>query len=338
MAGPRNRVAKTRPFAFVAGWILLACLPLHAASPPVEGDESLLKVLEAAQETNKARLSKGRLRAKVHSVWKNAGGGDFTIDLSAEVIWRDDKTYWDYQMSERERDMVFASQGRMIKDKQGFYVYFPESNLAQKIFDNKSGYRDELNLRPEDSWFKVEGTSAWSDMITPDPRQSYIDKYVVYQPETDRDTVVVERHYKTGTVMTIKASLSQGANIIAYEKVSRNKQDFWRQGSYTWQPEGNGLFSLKRYDFKRSAAGDPNRPDREYSLEILDFDPEPVIAPNRFQFESLALEPGTVVEETGARKERTYKWGEPREPAAEAALNKLADKLRARGFASPDRR
>jgi len=154
------------------------------------------------------------------------------------------------------------------------------------------------------------------------------------------DRVVVTWHYDGGHWLKAVASMAQGGNIVEYASDDKTDETFifTMSGQYTWAQDHQRNWYLtsyraKRYDGKRK------RPSLDYLLEVSEFSSAPEIAPNRFEFASFNLPPGTTVEEGGRKNARRFKVGADQKPGVQlqSALEALGHELKKRGFASPER-
>ena len=304
----------------------------------VEGNEDLLQLIIAAQKTNQTLFPEGQLKAKVRGEWRSVKGGvtSFTVDAVADVVWDGKKTFWDYRLTaewrpEEGNKSVISAQ--MIETDGMLYWYSAERNRAQKIADQVSGYHSELKLRPDQIWFKLGESIDWLDVLKLSAQPPKVTKFVVRQAENGN--VVVERHFEGGKILRIEASFEAGGNIVAYETILRDRRGIWRKGTYEWAKDSRGRFYLRSYLYKRSVDGDPQRPDRIFSLEVLDFNPEPVIAPDRFEWASLKVPSGTFIHEKAHNRNKRYRLGQEPSKVDLQALDKFAEKLAAEGFAAP---
>lgn len=339
-----NRLSRTRAVTSMMFFSVLALLSFmqlqaHAATP-VEGDADLLQLLIEAQETNRAQFRRGKLTARAVEKVQN-------IETEATIVWDGERTCWTYyrlitaaapragekgpRVLEREGSMIYAN-GRLM-------CYWPKPGLAQMIADKSTTYESILKLRPDQIWFTMEGRYDWRDVLVPQTTADNLLKISVRREGSDG--VVVEQHYRNGNILRYVASLRQGANIISYEKVfGSGREGSWRTGEYEWEQDRRGNWYLKHCEWKWSSRGDPEILDLDYVLDVLEFDPDPVIPPERFEFASLKLASGTTVEARSGGKSRTYRvgrGGKEQEKVSVENLNELAEKLKAGGFAAPMR-
>lgn len=327
--------------ALLSVCILGIDISLVCAAPPIEGDGKLLQLLQDAQATNKTLFRRGKMDIEVHQNRDRA---------VATLIWSGEKTYWDYTHWDRTRDakgkpITIVSRVRMVKTPKELMWYSPEAQLLQRIKDKSRGYPSLLNARPDDIWFSLEGVVDWAEILDPAQAHKGVTKYVIRKK--DDAHVVVERHHSSGVILSMEASLKQGGNIIAYESIPPpgnkslplGKRAWWNKGTYDWAKDENQNWYLKRYAWQNSNEGDPEILNFDFTLDIKNFDPNPRIPNNRFQVASLKVVPGTTVEEVGG-KGRTYrigKKGKEKKNVSQEVLDRLAEKIRSLGFASPDR-
>ena len=299
----------------------------RAAEPAVvHGDASLLELLMAAQKTNVASFPRGSLTAEVHVDQANG----FSSAVEAFVVWEGERTYWEFDTEDvsPDRPKPLKTRRRMIEDAGILMVYFPSAPYAQIVTDRSAGYGDRLRLRPDQAWFNFEGNNDWAEEFDPAKHPGS-----VFTVGADGDLIVVERKEANGNLLRIHASLEKGANIVAYESLlGPAGEGFSGEGKYDWVQDAAGNWRLQRYEYQRAAGGDRDQLVT-YTLEVSAFDPDPIIAADRFQLESFDLADGTIVEEVGANP-RTYRHGDVDNP--QDVLEELARKLREEGFAAPD--
>jgi hypothetical protein len=122
---------------------------------------------------------------------------------------------------------------------------------------------------------------------------------------------------------------------LAYEGTpGKGSTPIWRKGTYEWAKHGGRGWYLKRYEYARTHKGNRKDPEFRYVLEVESFDPEPLIAKDRFQESSLQLPPGTLLEEVGEGEDRRYKVGQE-DGVSQKDLDDLSERLRAMRFAAP---
>lgn len=335
------------------------CLVWMGASPgvraqtPVEGDATLLRLLQDRQETNRTLFRTGEMDVTAEQRVEG-------IRVQAHVVWQGEKTYWDYVYTSPvtiprpqgpETTMTTRRQ-RMIEVPGTVMWYTPAIALAHNDFSERPGSRVPamLELRPDQGWFRMDGVYGsarghhWRTLFDPNHDSEYLSRFVVQPASGER--VVVEHHYKSGSLLRIEASLAHSANVIAYEAVPRAHEPerpdhyplLWNKGRYEWAQDADGNWYPTHFDFRR---GQGEELHYDYSLDITSFNPHPQIPRDRFQFASLALAPGTKVQETGkdGATTRTYRLGQDgkeERPLDQAVLDDLAERLR-EGFAAPDR-
>lgn len=314
-----------------------------AAGVPVEGDVQLLRMVRDAQITNAAQFQRGAMRCKIH---------DRRVDLQidATVVWDGEKTFWEYELSERMPRTEGTNQpkgrrtekGRFIEEGKLRSFYFPESRFAQIINNGNQGYRDQFKVRPKDLWFKMEGIHVWAEFLNPDAEPPPIFSLTVRRDGDDR--VIMERRNQRNDVMTVVASLAQDGNIIQYESaphsgnesLPKDSRSFWRWGRYQWAKDARGVWYLKHYEYKRSSTGSPTELNFDFVVDVESFNPNPDIPPDRFKLASLKLPNGTTVEEIGPNP-KTYRIGGKQDAVKQDTLDSLSDLLRSKAFIRPKR-
>ena len=329
----------------VARASVLACAlnGLAVCAAPVEGDAEALKLLRAAQATNRTLFARGEMTVEVTS----SGG---RRSARAHMIWDGDKTFWDYEVTETAQEeesgsTVSVTRARMIEVPGMLMWYSPKARLAQKRVARRrgEGYQKLLELRPDQGWFRMECMIGpkdkwdWQTLLDPSAAHPDVTKFVVRR---DGDRVTVDRHEASGNILRIEASLAQGGNVVSYETLGDGQAGrsgtAWQSGRCVWAADPQGNWHLKSYTVQRSNSGDPEELHIDLTVSVKSFNPNPVIARDRFQFASLDFEPGTIVEELGGRQ-RTYRIGQE-SGVGQGALDALAEEMKRRGFAAPQRR
>ncbi len=321
------------------------------AGVPVEGEASLLRILQDRQETNKTLFREGE--CDVDADERIQG-----VRAKAHVIWKGDRTFWDYvyesnadiQRPEGVKRVASATKSRMIEVPGRMMWYDAKNALAQVHASERPGsaYPTILELRPDQAWFRMDGAfgsrrgQSWGQLLDPNHGVEYISKFVVRAEPGER--VVVERHYRAG-LLRIEASLAHGGNVIEYSAgPSRRGAEpssdapLWRKGRYEWAQDVDGNWYPTHFEFQRSSTGREEVLSHDFSLEITSFKPHPRIPEERFRFSSLGVATGTVVEEFGERprRYRIGRDGNEEKKLDQSVLEDLAERLR-EGFAAPDR-
>lgn len=308
---------------------------------PVVGDVRLLHLVRDAQITNATQFQRGEMRCTIQE--RRIG-----LKINTTIVWDAGKAFWDYELSEpapkvsgRKRiEARRTEKGRFIDDGKVRSFYFPENRFAQIISNGNQGYREQFKVRPDDLWFKMEGIHLWSKFLDPDSSTANF-SLAVRQEGVDR--VVIERRNERNDVLTVVASLAHNGNIIEYEStphsgnlsLPENERSFWRWGSYHWAKDARGIWYLKHHEYKRSSTGSPKELHFDFVLDVESFNPDPVIAADRFQAVSLKLPHGTTVEEVGPNP-KTYRIGD-RAAVSQDVLDSLSDSLRRKAFMRPTR-
>ncbi|HVC97126.1 MAG TPA: M56 family metallopeptidase [Pirellulales bacterium] len=273
---------------------------------PVEGDRTLLKTLLDVQTTNLTLYPKGELTVEVNETVSQ-------LELKATVIWDGDRTYWKYRLKQvvpaptREKPRDGQShdaiqEGEMIEIPGELMVYFPSFLQARRYVKHEfgEGYVRELKLRPEQTWFRFEGTINLKELISPTSRRSKGTRFVVKRDPPDQ--VVVERRSATGSLATgsymlFVASLAAGGNITGYEIIKPTNYDLYGKGDYSWAQDGAGHWYVRELHSQESSTNRPEHLMRDLRIKVTHFDAEPQIRNDRFQFSSFDFADGTVVED-----------------------------------------
>lgn len=320
---------------------------------PVEGDAALLKTLVDVQATNLTLFPKGELTAELSEKFSQ-------LDVKATVIWEGSRTYTRFRTKQviktpikgkpSEMEAVDSIQeGEMIEIPGVLMVHFPSNHQARRYVEHiaGAGYLRELQLRPDQIWFSYEGDVNLKELISPTSTKAVGVKFVVNREEPDR--VIVDRHFGGNAYLRFAASLASGGNIVSFETIRPGPKDIAGKGSYTWERDETGRWYLRELHYEASLRSDPKLLSRDFTLRVMEFNPDPVIPSNRFEFSSFKFEEGTVVDEglilgrnsaatPGRRTYRVGKGGRTENDLSESQLNTLSDKQRAARFADPARK
>jgi hypothetical protein len=320
---------------------------------PIEGDAALLQMLVDVQATNLTLFPRGELTAEVSEKFA-------PLDAEATVVWDGSRTYTRFRtktivqspvpnMPGKFESLDSIQEGEMIEAPGVLMLHFPSLLQARSYVEHESGtgcFR-ELKLRPDQIWFSYEGVVNLKELISPTSTRAEGVKFVVKRDGPDR--IVVERHFGGGSYISFVASLSSGGNIVSFETILSTAKNIWGKGTYSWDRDPLGRWYLRELRYEVAFLGDPQQIDRDFSLRVTKFNADPIIPSDRFEFSSFKVEDGTVVEEglilgrssTSTPGRRTYRVGKLAKPEAnlsESQLNGLVEKLRAGGFAAPDRK
>ncbi|HUY91071.1 MAG TPA: hypothetical protein VMV10_20200 [Pirellulales bacterium] len=304
------------------GWLGFAAALASAAEP---ADNEILKLLVAAQETNRAGFDRGSQTAEIHTLW-DGQQTDFTVDMT----WAEAGTYWKYAMAQQDGDNRTRLNCEMIETAKEIIFYWPDVKHVQKVRDDMLGYPEQLEIRPDQAWFRIEGLAEWSALFDPEKARA---GGVVVKTARDGDLVTVTHEYPSGETLRVFASLGASGNVTEYEGRPGPKSTIWRAGKYEWSPLGDGRSYLKKYDYRRSLTNNKAHPERTYSLMITSFDPTPRIPGDRFALSSLRIPKDALIEEISAAGTRRYRLGKE-VSVSDERLHELGRKLKEKGFAA----
>lgn len=333
--------------------LAICVLLIVAPEQRIEGDASLLELLWTVQNTNATLFPRGKLSARIRDesraiVVNATGAKGETVrlrvqDVTAMVFWEGERTYWSYQASDTVNRRDALRTARMIRTRDFLYYYEPDVNLA--IVREAPGdirvYQDALKLRPDQVWFRFEKGREWDWFFRADTGGDYLKKLRVSQPDSRH--IVVERLFEDEASLRIECDLEAGGNVVGYETFRGRGSELGfskRRGSFQWAKGRNGSWYLRNYEYRQWKGDSTEEPIGIYRLDVTDFDPDAVIPEDRFEFSSLGIKLGTIVEEqdlSGITTKR-YRFGQQPETVCEAGLRNLADTLRQKGFASPSRK
>ena len=320
---------------------LRTALVLAASTEGTHGDllpedRKLLEVLRAAQLTSEAAFPKASLKA-------NAEDGYSSQRAVVTAVWDGDRYFCDAEIE----DTVTDTDGNTSVSKRlimqigrpsGWDCFFPgKTSLLQRVSDASMTGPKILNIRPRDIWFHPTPDSplTWSQrlelQLAPD---SQWDSQLKDLGNGLIEVSTVSRPSRGRFVATF--SMSHGGNVLEYhsEPIS-DDVEFRKRGKYEWVSVPPDRWRLKSYVFQIAKKEDTDYDEyKQKSVEVLEFDPDPVIASNRFEISSLPLPPGTYVEEYGAN-ERRYRRGDDKQAEkgiSESKFESLARELKQAGF------
>lgn len=336
-----------RTFALAVA-LALGMAAAVTAAVPVEGDGDLLALLRSAQETNALLYPSGRITVSA----REEISGDAA---DATITWSGDQTRWDYTRRQRipgpqadgspRPDAV--TEGYIIRGPGRVMWYSPGARQAQMATGAPvgAGVPDILDVTPE-AWHRMDGPFGylergdWKVLLDPERAPPSVTKYVVSR--AGGDEVIVERHYTTGNVLRITASLSLGGNVVSYERVPFGRptaevgrgEVVWNKGNYHWVLANDGQWRPSHFSCERRGKAGPIV---KYTLDVSSFDASVRMPAQFFTEGALKLAPGTIVIESGQR-ERIYRIGRgggEMKVIQDSQLDRLADSLRRSGFAAP---
>ncbi|MGH7201652.1 MAG: hypothetical protein ACREJB_13670 [Planctomycetaceae bacterium] len=328
-------------FTQVVILVLLFVVPqaLAQAPAPVEGDVEAFERIQAAQKTNLTLYPRGSFRVKV----RRTIGADQDTQSEATMVWSGDKTFCDLKATIKDRNargepVAVHQEGQLIRAPGVLVSYDPSPGMLRIWTDARGGYHYELDVRPDEAWFHYRG-STWDRLL--DTESFGPDKYRTTVRREDGGRVVLEREHKeSGAAMRIVFSLAKDGNVIAYEaRPGKDGKGRDAAGKYEWKKHPSGLWYVARHEYRVPRDAVAGKQGAVYTMEITEFDPDPVIAPGRFEISSLNVPQGTPAEQRVGRS-RTVKnrftWGEGRS-IERLRLDELAEELRSNGTAAPDR-
>lgn len=299
-------------------------------------DRKMLEVLRSAQLASEAAFPRASLKANVEDGYSNQRA-------VVTAVWDGDRYFCDAEIEDTvtDSDGVQTVSKRLLMQigkPSGWDYYFPgTSSLLQRVSDGGMTGPKLLNIRPKDIWFHFAPESPWTwsqrleMQLGPDsPWDTQLNDLGSGLIEVS----TVSRASKDRFVVTF--SMPDGGNVLEYhsEPVSED-QEFRLRGKYEWVSVPPDRWRLKSYVFQISKKEDTDYDKyKQKSVEVLEFDPDPVIASNRFEISSLPLPPGTYVEEYGAN-ERRYRIGGDKQPEkgiSESKFESLALELKQVGF------
>jgi len=350
-------------FLVTIGIIWVSLEGWSLAAIPVEGDIQALKFLRDLQEQNLVAFPRGRVRFRAHDVGQVINRDVLDREprrvrqrqsWEGEVLWDRDRSYWD--MTERA-DKLDASgewtaaqvpQRKLEIRTTGVRFYHSPENLpprAARIYEDFSRHPDEPAVLPRAVWWGPGAPwppTTFAKQFNPELAPRSNDRLIVRRPTADEITVetrLVEYAGRQPPSQTVTCSLAAGGNVVRvvhphWSGAPVGVSDYGTEQTFDWLPLADGRFRLKSLLFRRNPDG-AAEPQREYALEILEFDPDPQIPANRFTFESFQIVPGTILveERNGVRTETVF--GKPPAGLKQAELDKLAEEAASRGFAKP---
>lgn len=296
-------------------------------------ERELIVTLIAAQQAMENGFPRGALTAVARDDHEGRRA-------TARAVWEGDKYYCDADCEELRRDVagktiVTRSKRIMIEtpERSDYYMPKPEGKggLLQRVTDRRMQNYGILYLRPRDCWFSFGRgvTETWVGMLTrclsPD-----LDNEITVTVD-GQAVVTVESYYpKLNDRFIFHYSLAQGGNMLDYHSEPGDQNPVKMRSRWEWEPVPPDRWRLRSYVHQMIAKEKDFESEPALSIEITDFDPDPVIPANRFDVSSLNLQPGTLVEELGAN-ERRYRIGDngkEESGVSEATFRSLVQEVR----------
>ena len=274
------------------------------AEIPVDGDRDLLTQLIAAEKTNLEALKRGRMRVKTS--WTqhfDSGAPQTGATGEATALWDGDRQRWEYSA---KVDVHDPTLGHSHENKDVVFIKTP-AEIISYVRDRGDG-RGQLTVRPASKrnvgpifgrarppkWFVFGGHDRgnWSEYFDPDDgKRSQALTGIQIRREGNR--VVVQRSHSNDASFRIEASLSQGGNVVQYEKrtfVQTDGEVAGRldTGDYQWARDGAGVWHLKNCHYQGAPLDDPERIKWQFDLEVLEFTSTPEI--RDFDFDKASIE------------------------------------------------
>jgi hypothetical protein len=230
----------------------------------------------------------------------------------------------------------------MIQVGDFLACYLPKSNLLQKISDRARWYQQELQLRPDQCWFRRRWGRPWSDLLDPAFSLNPTSKWKIVVRREGADHIVFERDLagKHSEGLRATASLVRGGNIVEYQSLATPQDGFSSSGNYEWVADGDGRWRLGRYEFTRGYYRDSTLVTEDScSISVTSFAGNIVPPPPTFDIDAIKLPVGTRVEEISQTKRSSFRVGGKRRSETvlgQQALDELSSELRSQGFAAPN--
>lgn len=315
----------------------LCCL-IALAMPTDMGDPALLDWVRAANATNETKVKKGSLSATVNEV---SSGNERKKEIF--VVWDGDASYVECTSTETTPEAYVGGPNRhpqksirhLIAIRRGGekWIYDVDQKHLEHITDPKLENALIHPVCPDGVWFRpVWSKRRWVDLI--DPELFPPSKFSVIATRTKGGRVSVLRTLTESdeSEELIWAPDCGGHLVSAQATMKKVVEDT----KYEWvQLEGGAWYPL-RVIFERTTP--TGTLVKRTVFEIHEFDPSPAITPDRFDPNSLKLDPEAFIREMGPGGTRGYRLGNaPSTPRLPPFLD-LIEAVRSRGFAERDRK
>ena len=317
-----------------------------AAGVPVVGDVDLLRVIRDANSISTGDVSAVRYNIKI----REGAGEKFREHASSgRCVQRGERRYWEYRVTEGDAALPPKHPGvnapvdyRQVYDGEDMLSYRPplgqaflvkgfsirEMSIASRVMPDDlaayfAGPRHHKDLGERALWSTV------LDPDSPDPRRES------FEVTADGNEVTVGCHYRSGSVLTVKASLALGGRVTSYQYESVPTA-LTRTGKLTWTngKDGQPVLTGFRlfYQFYSEDGSEEGFFEQTNELEHLDAAEVPGAV---FDTKDVDLAGGTrvVVRTVRGKTLSSYVAGQA-DPNAE--LDRLANELGADGFAAEE--
>lgn len=319
--------------------VLLFIGRLQASTKPPIAD---LELLRQVQRANLELYSSGQLDADVESIEyilspERAVVGTRTTKVTCRMIWKDQSTYWEYELTESTdgtKPSQYKQRVQTCQDASSVSSYLPDVKLVQIRPRAKSDVRWELRLRPEQVWFAHNG-ATWYDLFGGNPQQpmNHVERYET--KEIDATRFEVSTFVAGGGVAKAIISIPHGCNVVEHVFEPGMEQTLGSKARYSWRLDVENRPVLKEYHHEQWSKGRRrNVPIRSIGVMVTAFEPTPVIPNSRFTLEGLGIAPGDRIEDEITGRTYTFRSPAQRPIDIEAELRKLVDIVRSKGFSS----
>ncbi len=305
-----------------------------------DADRTILKVLAAAQRQHEKAFPRGSMKATVEIESRQYVG-------KLHAIWDGDRYFVeaDSAQPELQRDGTATSKTRnehvvLVFRPGELGIYSSAARYAGHNFRNPR-VEERYEVRPLFVWYVTArgGTGTWSELLDRQLAEDTPFQISVMELEDGRVHVTSTDVATGGSFVTVY-SMKHGGNVVEYYSIPSSKRRTRERGRYQWQAVDADRWALKEYVEETTSVHDEQYLDaKTYRLLVEEFDPNPVIPPDRFQFSSLQIPPKIKVEVIGPKKEE-HGSALPPKPAAGTAIPEekfleLADILRTSQFGRP---
>lgn len=313
-------------------WMFVSSAVIRAETDiEIEGDRDLIDVVLAAQRTNAAKYSKGRMRADV--VLRE---DESVTTAEVAALWDHQAAYWTFRSDTKKGTEQSKSAAELIVDEGLSIFYSPQSKLVQISRGQKHKVNHLLEIRPMDLWFKIDGRRTALEMLDPEFNSKVLSKYVIFERKPSQ--IVIQRHHKTGGNYEYFVDLSRDGNVTSYDTIPKSSKGVWIRGHLDWQQTDGGQWYVKFLKMERAMKVKDGQHTRSIEVKVAEYDDDPQIPADRFTLKSLNIAPDTTVEEFGADGKRISR----RKPPAAAKLDTkkldpLVEALKAGRLAKPSK-
>lgn len=315
----------------------LCCL-IALATPTDMGDPALLDWVRAANATNESKLKTGSLRGTVN---EESSGHERKKEIF--VVWDGEASYVECTATEMIPGAFVGGPNRhpqksvrhLIAIRRGGekWIYDVDQKHLEHIADPKLENALIHPVCPDGVWFRpVWSSRRWVDLI--DPELFPPSKFSVTATRSKGGRVSVRRTViESGESQELIWAPDCGGHLVSARSKMKKAGE---ETKYEWIQQESGTWYPRRMTFE--LATPTGALMKRTMFEIHEFDPSPAVAPNRFDPNSLKLDPEAFIREMGPGGTRGFRLGNGTSAKRLPPFQELIEAVRSRGFAERERK